>query len=117
MPMLLFGKKITTSISKSVLKRVVQFWFRRYRYFFTFFFLITLALGGIFWKNSILKYTWSEGRKKEYLNTHSREVGFQEQAFDRVRKKLGERDRLFNETPRFEDFFHTEYSNRPKKKN
>lgn len=112
--MLLFGKKITTSVSKSLFKRMIQFWFRRYRYFFALFFIGTISLGVMFWKNAVVGYRWSEERKEEYANTHSREVEFQERSFHLVREQLEKRDRIRNEKPVFRDFFHTEYSNRSK---
>lgn len=51
-------------------------------------------------------YSWSEERQQEYMNTHSREVDFQEDGFLRVIEGLSIREELHNEMPEFKDYFH-----------
>ncbi len=69
------------------------FWYQSHRWFFIFFFVIVLVLGGWKWYQSLYRYTWTETQKQEFLKSYAEATDFRSSRFESVIKELDERKR------------------------
>ncbi len=81
-----FAFKPSFSVRKSMM-----FWYQSYRWFFIFFFVVVMALGGWKWYQSLYHYTWTETQKQEFLKSYAEATDFRSNRFETVIKGLDER--------------------------
>lgn len=94
-PFLASLKKITKSFS---LRETIYFWYRYYKTFFLFGFLIVLAFGGWDWYQSLYRYHFSDEEKKQYIDSYFKETALKEEKFQSTVDDLAQRARLHEET-------------------
>jgi|GEM_PF-1781430 len=86
------------SVKRFSFRGVIFFWFRHYKKFFFFGFLVILSVGGWNWYQSLYRYHMSDDEKKQYIDSYFKETVFKEARFRETVKNLQARADLHKET-------------------
>lgn len=79
------------------LRGAIYFWYRHYKVFLFFGFLIALFIGGWNWYQSLYQYQFSSDEKKQYIDSYFKETTFDEKKFRETADDLATRARVHEE--------------------
>lgn len=80
-------------------QKAIYFWYRNYKVFLFFFFLIVFGCGAFAWYESLYNYHWNDEQKKKFIDSYVRETNFKEARFTDVVERIKTRAAAHQERP------------------